>query len=589
MTETGSRTSLFDDNPTTRDLLGFDGVATAVVRVLLSGGLDPVTVGVQGPWGGGKSTVLNLVADKLEDVPRVLVVRVDPWEFENVDDVRGTLISLVLNALQVMVTQDESEVEQTTREKVIRRLDDLRRRIAWGRVATVLVTSAATMSPDIPGLIEALTPAGPPPAEGSDDDQKPGKGQTMAGFRDDFAALMSEDLGLSKVVVLVDDLDRCLPKAIVGTIEAIKLFLSVKGMSFVLAADEDLIRAGIDAHLGGLADGDFAARYMEKIVQIPISLPVLTQQDAEAYVALLLAGSGNLSGLQMNALVSAAQERRRAGTAPYVVAGDDDDLDSGVLALAATAARVLSADMWSTPRAVKRFLNNLAIRDDLAIAAGAQVPLDLLLKMYLLELRHLPSFTKLAALPSTERDDLLQRWEAWGRGEAQKPDEVDERTQAWARVDPALIGRGPEIDRYLSLAATLRAEVRFGGALDPQQRQRIEHLMDESDTIRRAAVADLREQSRAEQEVAIKAVADALPRAHDPQSAIQSLADLAAADTALVAVVTESLSRRGVLSKIEPHHVLVLSELPDVLTALINTDGVGAEVVAAAREEMTSH
>ncbi len=39
---------LFNDNPAVKDLLGFSGVADAVVQVVTSGGLDPVTVGVQG-------------------------------------------------------------------------------------------------------------------------------------------------------------------------------------------------------------------------------------------------------------------------------------------------------------------------------------------------------------------------------------------------------------------------------------------------------------------------------------------------------------------------------------------------------------
>lgn len=90
---------LFDDNPAVVDPLRFGAVADAMVRVLTSSGLDPVTVGVQGGWGGGKSTPLNLVEERLKGFSRVLVVRVDLWEFEDSQDVRGTLIALILNAL----------------------------------------------------------------------------------------------------------------------------------------------------------------------------------------------------------------------------------------------------------------------------------------------------------------------------------------------------------------------------------------------------------------------------------------------------------------------------------------------------------
>lgn len=51
---------LFDDNPAILDLLGFDAVAEVVAKVVTSGGMDPVTVGIHSAWGGGKSTALNL-------------------------------------------------------------------------------------------------------------------------------------------------------------------------------------------------------------------------------------------------------------------------------------------------------------------------------------------------------------------------------------------------------------------------------------------------------------------------------------------------------------------------------------------------
>src|SRR6266567_2571786 len=308
---------LFDDNPAEEDLLGFDAVAEVVTRVVTSGSLDPVTVGIHSAWGGGKSTALNLIAARLESVGHIVVVRIDPWEFENTEDLRGTLIAQVLNELEGRIEKDV--VEPSVRDKAIAKLNDLRRRIAWGRVAQVLVTSAVKLSPDIPGLIEALTPK---PRESADDGGAEGP-QGMPGFRDQFGTLMTQVVGITKVVVLVDDLDRCLPPTIMGTLEAIKLFLSVQKMAFVIAADEDLIRAAIDAQMEGAAKGGFAKLYTEKIVQLPVSLPLLSVEQAEAYVALLLCrNAGELTGEDLGKVVAASNERRREGKAPYVVAGD---------------------------------------------------------------------------------------------------------------------------------------------------------------------------------------------------------------------------------------------------------------------------
>ena len=70
------------------------------------------------------------------------------------------------------------------------------------------------------------------------------------------------------------------------TLEAIKLFLSVPKMAFVVAADEALVRAAIARHFDASQQGGrMAGDYLEKIVQIPLAIPALGQGDTEAYLA----------------------------------------------------------------------------------------------------------------------------------------------------------------------------------------------------------------------------------------------------------------------------------------------------------------
>ncbi|GAA3348872.1 KAP family P-loop domain protein [Amorphoplanes nipponensis] len=575
---------LFDDNPAVLDLLGGDAVADAVTRVVTSGGLDPVTVGIHSAWGGGKSTALNLVATQLEKVGHVVVVRVDPWEWENAEDLRGTLIAQVLDELQSRVEQTVEESPK--RELVLDRLNGLRQRIAWGRVAGVLVTSAVSMSLKLPELIEALTPK--PKDLNSDVDA--GVTQGMAGFRAAFEKLMKEVEGIQKVVVLVDDLDRCLPPTIMATLEAIKLFLSVKGMAFVLAADEDLIREAIGVHLEGAARGGFARLYTEKIIQLPITLPVLSAEQAEAYIALLLCkNAGELPSDGLSQVIETARQRRLEGKAPYVVDhGDGSPSPSGEhLQLAARIADGLSADVWRSPRAIKRFLNALAVRQHLARAGGAQLDLEVLLKLYLLEIRYPSDFRLLSEKTSPERVALLGEWESWAHDDNPQRPEVSEETKSWAASKPSLTDHDAAIERYLSVAATLLSDVHFGGAVTGALMRIIEKMTHTADSTRAAGVADAKGLEPAERLIVVNSLGDQLTRLTDVGPVVESLAAITEDDEDLTEAVSAVLNRPTVFSVLEPHHIIYLSRFRDVLNAIVTTEGLDIDVVEAARQELS--
>jgi hypothetical protein len=99
-------------------------------------------------------------------------------------------------------------------------------------------------------------------------------------------------------VLLIDDLDRCLPEKAVQVLESVKLFLNVAGFSFVLAVDDEVVERGIahrykdylqpDAKHNGNGNGHTApisgAEYLEKIVHLPVHLPRWTEAQARTFL-----------------------------------------------------------------------------------------------------------------------------------------------------------------------------------------------------------------------------------------------------------------------------------------------------------------
>lgn len=476
---------LWDDNPSLIDLLGFDAVVAPIIAAIGTRGVDPLAIGVHSPWGGGKSTVLNFLEVELAKEQRYVVIRTEPWQYDNHDDVRGDLIVEVLDQLA-----------ETFREegKVTKRVIDLVKRLSWTRIGLALGKGALTMQWDPDELMTAFTPRGR-----SDD-------RSMAGFKDEFAQLVLGLPGVERVIILVDDLDRCLPPAVMATLEAIKLFLAVPKMAFVIAADQDMVRDSIAVSLGETnRSGAFAVRYLEKIVQLPITLPRLAPADAEAYIGLLIAASDGADHDDLRALSEHCAARRRDGVTPLL--GELGELGrrpaEDSLALAAQLAEGLSSDRLANPRQIKRFLNAFGVRTAVTQARNVQLTPAVLMKLLLLEDLHRTLFETLAATPQSDRAALLAKWEAWGRGEdgATKPENVIDDTKHWAGSEPRLAAL--DLSLYLNLAATL-LNVRSGEQASDAVIRLITDLLGEGEAARAAALTQLLELGEPDQRAAME-------------------------------------------------------------------------------------
>lgn len=467
---------LWDDNPTDLDMLGFDAVVETVVAAVCSVDLDPVTVALQSSWGGGKSTALKLVDSRLKEVQKVAVVRCDPWEYDDLPkaEVRALVIGQVLGGL-------------AGEPGLLEKAESLLRRIAWVKVGATITSMVLSRAVDVEKLADAFKPNAKEPT-------------SMAGFRDEFEELMA-GADLDKVIVLVDDLDRCSPDSVVAILEAIKVFLSVPKMAFVLAAEEALIRYAIERSENAGARTTYSDRYLEKIVQLPVRLPTLSRDDAETFIALLLAQ--RRAGGDVKPLVAHVTTRRAAGQRPYLGEPYPDGVARPIaedLELAAQIAQGLSVDRWSSPRAIKRFLNAWGVRMAMAKARGADLDLATMLKLYILEDRFPKDFDTLVECPPDARGSLLDAWEGWakatepkkGAKELKIPDGVSEESRVWAAAPPSLKAVSGKIDTYLTVAATFTS-VSAGEGLPTDALQILDELLDASAPVRRSAIARAKE------------------------------------------------------------------------------------------------
>ena len=424
---------LWSDEPASVDLLAFGAVAETAVDVVLDDALDPVALGVSGPWGSGKSTVLNLIKAELasrgaasESMARVdtriLAVDTDPWRYDPDVGAKASLILEVLNALKV-----ELEEHGGVSEAIDGALQKLAKRVNWVKALKIAARSSITLQ--LPGIddLSSLVNEG-----GEEDDLEQ---RNLDEFRRDFAELLAaEQLShLQRVVVLVDDLDRCLPDTVVDTLETMRLFLSVPKMSFIIAADEtrvaDALRDRYPQDNGSVENAEEPARlYLHKIVQTTIRLPALSRFDTEAYLLLLLLQrrvEAPPSEAQFRQVVDGCTELRKAGkTIESINMPEGLDVASE-MQFAARLTPILYEKLRGSPRRVKRFLNDLNVRSSIAERRGIELDVSVVAKLMVLELLMPKEF------------DMVLGWLACGelRRQLARLDEIAGRSAPTAKPD----------------------------------------------------------------------------------------------------------------------------------------------------------
>jgi len=407
---------MWPDNETGRDYLNFGAVADTVAEIIVQARGRPISIGVSGEWGAGKSSMIKLIRAALEkrvegQRSEFVFVEFNAWLYQGYDDARAALMEAIATALQ-----KEAEERKTGLDKV----QELLKRVDWLRAAR-LVASAVALGFGLPptALVGDLSSAAAGLLKGKADSSPPREIHAMRESLSEALAVMEV-----KLVVLIDDLDRCLPPTTISTLEAIRLFLFVDNTAFVIAADDGMIKHAVRQHFGDV-DESRAISYFDKLIQVPIRVPPLGTQEVRAYLMLLFLENSTLEEEMKEMIRSKVCEQLgqiwrgqrvdRAfiqslhGELPSELVGHLDTADR--LAPVMTGATQIAGN----PRLIKRFLNALSIRMAISSAHGISVDESALAKMLLFERCGAPSayaaLTKAVVEDDEGKPRFLAEWE----------------------------------------------------------------------------------------------------------------------------------------------------------------------------------
>jgi len=446
---------ILSDNETKIDMLNNRAIANTVAELIKECDERPISIGIHGDWGAGKSSILAMVEDELsEQKDDIECIRFNGWKHQGFEDAKIALMSAIVSEL---VEKRKPSAEA----KII--LKKLWKNINWLSVAKAaggVAFSAATGIPPI-GLLSNLIDN----LKGSVTDKEKvsiaiesvgeyltdnkvfednSLAKEFSEFQKSFEELLEESK-IRKLVVLIDDLDRCLPKVTIETLEAVRLFMFSKSTAFVIAADESMIEYAVRNHFPDLPDDsdiktgfEYSKRYLEKLIQVPFRIPALGEIESGMYITLLLIGSClKEDSMEFDKLLSVAIDKMKKpwenlgftiGQLKEAL-GDKYAEVLNEVTVSNQIADILAKNTQGNPRKIKRFINMLLLRHKIAGARGFgdSIKIPILAKMMLAENYFEDEYKKIAVLTDDNgKCSLLHAFEMQLLELSKEPETSDE-------------------------------------------------------------------------------------------------------------------------------------------------------------------
>lgn len=400
------------DNASDIDILFYEPYARIIADIAKNTEYNPLTIGVFGLWGAGKSTLLNLIEEKLKGQDKIICVNVNAWMFESCEDAKTAIMEALLQELREVVPTEEVKNKIG---KLLNKVDLFRFGTKSAATLASVVAGLATGNPmailastvsDIANTANTIKNTANVIQSIKDDcyftDNDEGNSiNSIRNFRKDFSDSLKND-DIENVVIMIDDLDRCSPERIIEILEVIKLFLAVERTTFIIAADENVIKYSIRKKYPPMNEFDVELdkEYIEKIIQLPIYIPELSTKDIQNYLLLLVA-QNYLETESFKTLINKIIDEK------LIVSGDIITLDkistlinnmkltwkNGNQTSFSTTAQIIdeirgivASTLKGNPRQAKRFLNTFITKCQLAkIYYGTEFDNAILAKLLVLQ------------------------------------------------------------------------------------------------------------------------------------------------------------------------------------------------------------
>ncbi|MGD2095776.1 MAG: P-loop NTPase fold protein, partial [Phycisphaerales bacterium] len=246
---------MLTDNPIlhiNNDKFGHDNYAKLISSSIRDTSDLPFCIGVFGQWGTGKTSLMRMIKEDLEECPRIKTIWFNPWKYDRQESLWSALIQTILYRIS------ESEGRNDLRKKAL----NLAKATGWLVLKQSLsrLTAGIVTANNIEALKESISK------------QDELYYRHVNHFEEDFEEVINAYSSGGRLAVFIDDLDRCLPENAVTVLESLKLFIGNSRCVFILGMDPYVVEQGINSRYG--ATLKMSGRdYIDKMIQVPFFIP----------------------------------------------------------------------------------------------------------------------------------------------------------------------------------------------------------------------------------------------------------------------------------------------------------------------------
>jgi len=237
----------------------------------------PITIGIQGEWGSGKTSLINSIYHEFDSFQEYKQIWINSWEYSLLSTPEESLLKIVNRIIDELLDADKNKARKDKIQNGAKKIFSGALRIG---ASVALGSKAGELADELMSGGEA----------------------SIGALRTQLSELVvdiekRETNPYKKIIIYVDDLDRIEPKNAVAILELLKNIFSVPNCVFILAIDYQVVVKGLEHKFGKQTpenEWEFRA-FFDKIIQLPFMMP-MGQYNIGKYVNKLLIDIGFVKG-----------------------------------------------------------------------------------------------------------------------------------------------------------------------------------------------------------------------------------------------------------------------------------------------------